>query len=336
MNSSRIIKSLVALGNSLSRENNSELALIKEEASARNRWFDISNITLAFKGINEFLKKENLHLWLHDRPFNSTTRTIGLVMAGNIPMVGFHDLICVLATGNKAKVKLSSDDNILIPFLVNQLFDIDPDLKERIFFVDILKDIDAVIATGSDNSSRYFEYYFKNIPHIIRKNRTSVAILTGEENKEDLLHLGNDILQYFGLGCRNVSKLFVPDQYDFSSFYEAIQPLHDVIYMSKYVNNYDYNKSIYLVNREDFKDNGFLLLKPDQAFVSPLSVVYYEHYQSEHDLIEKLKMNESKVQVTVSKEAFFANSLAFGDSQKPNLWDYADNVDTVEFLIGLN
>ena len=331
-----LIQSLVTLGERISEENNTGLSEVKQKAKIHNKWFTESNIELAFVGIKEFLNADNLYTWLQKYEFNTKKHTVGLVMAGNIPMVGFHDLICVLAAGKQAKIKLSSEDSILIPYLVTQLIDIDPSFTERILFVDLLKDIDAVIATGSDNSSRYFDYYFRDIPHIIRKNRTSVAILDGTENEEEFLKLGNDILQYFGLGCRNVSKLFVPQGFDFSSFYEAIQPLHEVIYMSKYVNNYDYNKSIYLVNKEEFKDNGFLLLKPDEAFVSPLSVVFYEHYSNAGELNNKLKNFENKIQIILSKNREFSNSLAFGDSQKPSLWDYADDINTLEFLAHLN
>ena len=318
---------------------NDENDLLKEAAQkaySKNAWFTLSSIDLAFKGIKNYLNKSDLNTWINTYDFPIVSQTIGIVMAGNIPMVGFHDLLCILVAGKSAHIKLSSEDDVLIPFLISELIEINPLLEKRIKLVDKLKDVDAVIATGSNNSSRYFEYYFRNIPHIIRKNRTSIGILSGEESTEDLYKLGFDILQFYGLGCRNVSKIYVPKGYDFTNFFEAIQPHEEIIYQSKYVNNYDYNKSIYLVNKDVFKDNGFLLVKEDKELVSPLSVLFYETYTNSQSLENQINGISDNLQVIISKDATFKNSIAFGQSQSPRVWDYADNVDTIKFLISLS
>jgi hypothetical protein len=206
---------------------------------------------------------------------------------------------------------------------------------KRIEFVEMLSKPEAVIATGSDNSSRYFEYYFQNIPNIIRKNRISVGILHGNESNKSLEKLGKDIFQYFGLGCRNISKLYLPENFDFNEFFTAIESFQQVIHHSKYCNNYDYNKSIFLVNRQDFKDNGFLLLKQDPNLVSPISVVYYEFYKDESQLLSMLETEVHKIQVMASDEGWVKNSIGFGEAQMPELWDYADDINTLEFLMGI-
>jgi len=259
-------------------------------------------------------------------------RSIGLILAGNIPIVGFHDILCVLASGHKALIKLSSHDQKFIPYLLNKLIEIEPGFELQISYIDRLKDFDAVIATGSNNTSRYFDYYFSKVPHIIRKNRNSVAILNGEESKEDLEALGHDIFDYFGLGCRNVSKLYVPKDYDFKEFFESIEEFKSVADHHKYNNNYDYNKSIFLVNLDKHFDNGFLLLKEDSRFVSPLAVLYYKEYQTIEQLGSELIKNEDLIQCIVSNSKLPLSTVAFGQSQCPGLMDYADGVDTMKFL----
>jgi hypothetical protein len=181
-----------------------------------------------------------------------------------------------------------------------------------------------VIATGSDNTARYFEYYFRTKPHIIRKNRSSIAVLTGNETDDQLIALGKDVFSYFGLGCRNVSKLVVPEGYDFTRPLRLWEVYHDVSNHHKYVNNYDYNKSILLINGTHHFDNGFALLTPNEALVSPISVLYYA---------TSADLASDKIQCIVGSGA---NYIPFGTTQEPTLTDYADNVDTLKFLTGLS
>jgi len=252
-------------------------------------------------------------------------------MAGNIPLVGFHDFLSVLITGNKVLAKLSSNDTVLLPFLAKKLIEIEPGFAELIEFTEErLSNFDAVIATGSNNTARYFEYYFGKYPSIIRKNRNSVAILTGNETPEQLDALAEDIFRYFGLGCRNVSKLFLPKDYNFDPFFNAMYGWKEIINNNKYINNYDYNKAVYLMSNIELLDNEFLLLKEDNGFSSPISVVFYQYYESEDELRKYLSENKEHIQAIVSEK-----DIPFGAAQKPQLWDYADGVDTVSFLLNL-
>ena len=280
------------------------------------------------------LNQQNLETWFKDIRLSDTPKKVGLILAGNIPMVGFHDVISVLATGNIALIKLSSADDKLLPALLTELVKIEPLLKDHIVYVDRLKDFDAVIATGSNNTSRYFEFYFGKGPNIIRKNRNSVAVITGNESKEELALLGHDIFDYFGLGCRNVSKLYIPEGYDIKNFFEPIEGFKDIINHFKYNNNYDYNKSIYLVNLKHHYDNGFLLLTEGESLSSPLAVLYYETYTNIEQLEELLSNRAEDIQCIVSNAALKLDTavLGFGQSQTPKLWDYADNVNTIDFL----
>src|SRR5690606_25251108 len=230
------------------------------------------------------------------------------------------------------KIKPSHQDPFLLAYITEILLEIAPSFKDKVAFSDQLKDIDAIIATGSDNTSRYFKYYFSKYPHIIRKNRTSVGIISGNESQKELQALGRDIFLYYGLGCRNISKLFVPEEYDFKGFFEAIQPYESVRDNHKYVNNYDYNKSIYLVNKVPHEDNGFLLVTPSQQLVSPISVLYYEPYNNAMDLNSKIDAAQEKIQCIVSEGGWFQNSFPFGKAQEPELDDYADGVDVMRFL----
>jgi hypothetical protein len=256
-------------------------------------------------------------------------------MAGNIPAVGFHDLLCVVLSGNIALLKLSSSDTASMMFLINKLYEFDPELKNIIIIAQRLNDADALITTGSDNTAKHFEYYFATKPRIIRRNRTSVAVLNGNESRAELADLGNDIFQYFGLGCRNVSKFYVPVGYTFDKFYESIEYWGTIQLHHKYNNNYDYNKSIYLVNRIPHLDNGFLLLKEDNALVSPISVCFYETYENDAHLEQLLAESAEKIQCTVSLDDRVLNSFRFGEAQVPKLEDFADGIDTMEFLINL-
>ena len=254
-------------------------------------------------------------------------------MAGNIPLVGFHDLLCVLITGNKALVKLSSNDQKLIPLLIDFLIDIEPSLKDKVIFTkEKLDHYDAVIATGSNNTARYFEYYFGKKPNIIRKNRNSVAVLSGKESQEELTALGEDIFRYFGLGCRSVSKIYLPKEYNIDTFFKAMFPYNSIINHHKYANNYDYNKAVYLMSEFKILDNGFLILKEEESFGSPIASLFYEYYEDVSTLKEKLKDNKENLQCIVSS-GFVEDEISFGNTQKPMLNDYADGIDTIAFLL---
>lgn len=331
-------------------------------ASQANGWFTKENILFALEGWATLLNQEKLEKWLEGYAFAkneqsaqqvensevSHMHTIAVIMAGNIPLVGFHDFLCVLISGKAFVGKLSSNDKHLMPFLSKYIEYIEPGFKGTIKFTeDKLPDHTAVIATGSNNTARYFEYYFGKKPHVIRKNRNSVAILTGKETEEELTALGEDIFRYYGLGCRNVSKLLVPEGYSFDAFFKAIFPWKDIIQQAKYANNYDYNKAVYLMSLFDLLENGFLMLKEDASYGSPIATLFYETYTSEKLLLEKLIKDDDKIQCIVSSKALFSNfresvlkelvykQVAFGSTQKPGLDDYADGEDTIAFLLNI-
>ncbi|HSD05904.1 acyl-CoA reductase [Flavobacterium sp.] len=303
-------------------------------SQSHNGWYTPEQVYFAINSWAEALSEENLTQWLSQYDLNNVKpKKVALVLAGNIPLVGFHDFISVLITGHDVLVKTSSNDQHLLPFLANYLIALEPDFKNKISFVEgKLENFDAVIATGSNNTARYFEYYFKDKPSIIRKNRNSVAVLNGDETKEQLIALGEDIFRYFGLGCRNVSKLFVPRGYSFDAFFDAIFEYQDIIHYEKYANNYDYNKAVFLMSNFQLLDNGFLTIKEDSSYSSPISSVFYEYYENVADLQNRLDNDVDHIQCVVSNN-IVKNSIPFGTTQKPNLWDYADNVDTVAFLL---
>jgi len=322
-------------------EGNLAIEKIKEavnKAFINNAWFTPGNIKSAIEAWANLLTENNLENWLSHYPAgkleNGNPQVVGIIMAGNIPMVGFHDFLSVLMSGHKVKAKLASDDKYLIPALADALIEFEPGFEKYISFTEgRLDQIDALIATGSNNTARYFEYYFGKYPHIIRKNRNSVAVITGDEKKEDLALLGKDIFQYFGLGCRNVSKLFVPHNYDFAKFYEGIFEYNDIINFKKYASNYDYNKTVYLMSKVKLWDNGFLLLKEDIGMSSPMATLFFEYYNPE-DIESRLLMDSQHIQCVVS-EMNIEGALPFGETQNPKLMDYADKVDTIDFLINL-
>lgn len=335
----RRINAFIRLGRFITdRANEETIAEWIAIAKSRNNWFTPDNVRLSLNAIaGEYLNEEKLNAWAENYPDPAQSRKIGVVMAGNIPAVGFHDALCVLVSGHTLLAKPSSDDPLLIRALLTKLTEIEPELKEYLQFVERLNDSDAYIATGSDNTARYFHYYFGKKPNIIRKNRTSVAVLSGSETAEQLRALGTDILQYFGLGCRNVSKVFVPAGYDFTGFYEAIEEMApDYLHHHKYFNNYEYNKSIYLVNRIAHSDNGFLLATESEALVSPISVLHYQSYESQDELQALLNESDEKIQCVVAGPGLhLPGTLAFGGAQAPALADYADGIDTMAFLAEL-
>jgi hypothetical protein len=305
-------------------------------SQSHNGWFTPEQVYFAIESWAKALAEDNLNQWLSNYSIaNVQPKTVGLILAGNIPLVGFHDFLSVLITGHKALVKMSSNDQHLLQFLSNYLISVDPKLSYYISFTDgKLENFDAIIATGSNNTARYFEFYFKGKPSIIRKNRNSVAVLNRNESHADLVSLGEDIFRYFGLGCRNVSKLFVPKDYSFEDFFKAMYEYKDVIFYEKYSNNYDYNKAVFLMSNFKLLDNEFLTLKEDISYASPISSVFYETYENIEDLQTRLTNDAEQIQCIVSNN-LVQNSIPFGQTQKPELWDYADNVDTIAFLLSL-
>ncbi len=303
-------------------------------AKEHNGWFTEKNIFFSIESWSNALTNKNIDRWISKYDFKQPNpKTVAIIMAGNIPLVGFHDFLSVLISDHNVMVKQSSNDKHLLPFLAKYLEIVEPEFKGKIKFTEgKLMDFDAVIATGSDNTARYFEYYFKNKPSIIRKNRNSLAILTGNETKEQLEGLSDDIFRYYGLGCRNVSKLFVPKDYNFDAFFNAIYKWHPIINESKYANNYDYNKAVYLMSEFDMLENGFMMIKEDESYSSPIATLFYEYYNSTEELQQKLTTEAVKIQCIVASD-FTENEIAFGETQNPQLWDYADDIDTVEFLL---
>jgi len=304
---------------------------------ANNPWFTPDWVNRALLGIARMLDEKVLRKWLVSYNLsaraNETAKTVGLVLAGNIPLVGFHDMLCVLASGHRILAKPSSRDDRLIRKTAEAISIVDPSLGGRITFSgDTLSGLDAVIATGSNNSSRYFEYYFRDIPHIIRKNRSGVAVITGDESEEDLGGIGEDIFTYFGLGCRNVTKLYVPESYDLKILMGAMDGFSHLGEYHKYMNNVEYYRTMYLMNRQDFLDNGVLLLKEDTAIASPVGVVFYERYSEIGTIKQQLKARDEEIQCVVSISPGISKSIKPGTSQQPMPWDYADGVDTLRFL----
>ncbi|WP_309609574.1 acyl-CoA reductase [Flavobacterium sp.] len=311
------------------------LDLIKLSQS-HNGWYTPENIFYSIQSWATALTDENLDIWISNYDFsNSNSKNIGIILAGNIPLVGFHDFLSVLISGHNVMVKTSSNDQHLLPFLAKYLISVNPEFRNHITFVEgKLENFDAVIATGSNNTARYFEYYFKNKPSIIRKSRNSVAVLNGLESPAQMIALGEDIFRYFGLGCRSVSKLFIPRNYNFDLFFNGIFSYQDVIKYEKYANNYDYNKAVFLMSNFKLLDNEFLTIKEDSSYASPIASVFYEYYDNLADLKERLEKDNDQIQCVVSNN-LIENSVNFGQTQKPNLWDYADNVDTIKFLLGV-
>ncbi|RZS98527.1 MULTISPECIES: acyl-CoA reductase [Cecembia] len=331
------IKAFVLLGKAISEISQEEFDELSWKIENNNIWFTPDQTRLAFLAISEMLEENKLRNWVKAYHLEDKVepKDIGILMAGNIPAVGFHDLLCVLIAGHHASVKLSSSDTVSIKWLMNKLFSIDSRFASMVKFEEMLKGKDAYIATGSDNSARYFNYYFGKYPHIIRKNRTSIAILDGKESPEDYKELAKDVFQYFGMGCRNVSKIYINKESSLIGFLENINGFQFLVSHHKYLNNYDYNKSIYLVNKDPHLDNGFLLLKESTDLVSPIGVLYYEYYSNLEELNSKINSIKEKIQCIVSKDAWFESSLPFGQAQCPALEDYADGLDTIKFLKNL-
>tara|TARA_B110000977_G_C11084232_1_gene494014 strand:+ start:1658 stop:2710 length:1053 start_codon:yes stop_codon:yes gene_type:complete len=304
-------------------------------AKIHNGWFEEDQVRRSIFSLSKWLTKDLLSNWSFKYPEVNTPKVVGLIMAGNIPLVGFHDFVSVLVSGNNALIKLSSDDKILFPLLVKILRHLEDDFSSRIEFTDSrLQNFDAIIATGSNNSARYFEHYFGKYPNIIRKNRNSIGVLDGNETTEDLTSLGDDIFAYFGLGCRNVSKIYVPRNYKFDVLFESLFKFKDIVNNKKYANNVDYYRALFLMGGNQMLENGFLLIREDALLASPISMLHYEFYDNLEELKLSLKEKEDEIQCIVSNTSI-PNSFKFGESQSPKLNDYADRKDTMEFLTTL-
>ncbi|MDD3876422.1 MAG: acyl-CoA reductase [Bacteroidales bacterium] len=327
------------LQNLSNNNSNSDLEKIVTEATQQNSWFDRSSLLFALKQTAEYLQKEKLYQWL--KPYDlkafevAHPKRIALIMAGNLPIVGFHDFLCVIICGHKAIIKMSSQDKVLLPFLAHTLVKFNEGFKELIHFEnELINGFDAVIATGSNNSARYFDYYFGKYPHIIRKNRSSIAILSGNETQEQLNLLADDICLFFGKGCRSVSHLFVPQGYNFTDLLNALSKYAYIANNTKFYNNYEYYKAIFIVNREPFLDSGFILLKHNYSLNAPIGVLNYEFYDN-ISFVESFIIKNKDILQCVVAESILENTIPFGSAQKPSLSDYADNVDTLMFLTGL-
>lgn len=306
-------------------------------AEAENPWFTAEHLRHALLAWGDLLEERRLTEWL--TPYRKrleephTPKTVGVVMAGNIPMVGFHDMLCVLLSGNRLLARLSSQDRQLLPAIATILKETCPGWDERIFFESgRMSGFDAVIATGSNNTSRYFEYYFGKYPHIIRKSRTSVALLTGSETVEELRGLASDIFLYFGLGCRNVSKLFLPSGYDLSRLMQPFGRYSEFFHHHKYRNNYDYHRSVFMVNQVPCYDGGFFLMREETSPASPVSVIHYEYYEDTQSVERRLIAEQDTLQCVVSAAGTGPARVRPGMAQFPALADYADGIDTMAFL----
>lgn len=296
-----------------------------------NGWFTEELVRLSLRNLANWLNENILEDWLSNYPTAERNKTIAVIMAGNIPLVGFHDFICVLFAGYKIQVKLSSEDNRLFRFIYQALLDIDPRFENKIQLADgKLSSFDAVIATGGSSSLLHFQSYFSKVPHIFRGNRSSVAILTGKETNEELCALGEDIFLYFGRGCRNVSHLLLPKGFLLKAFFEQIISYSDVINNKKYGNNYDYHKTIHLMNLENFLDNNFVLLKESEALHAPIGMIYYHYYEDPAEITNYLENHQEEIQCIVGNDY-----QAFGSSQQPQIDDYADNLNTMDWLHNL-
>ncbi len=302
-------------------------------AQEKNSWFTKDNILFSLESWSNALTERNLKTFIKDINLEiKEPKKVAIIMAGNIPLVGFHDFLSVLIFGHSVLIKQSSSDKYLLPFLAKYLEHIEESFKGKINFTEgKLTDFDAVIATGSDNTARYFEYYFKGKPNIIRKSRNSVAVITGKETEKDFDKLSEDIFQYFGLGCRSVSKLYVPKGFDFDPFFTGLYSKKEIINNAKYANNYDYNKAVYLMSEFNLLENGFLMIKEDKSYSSPIATIFYEYYDNEIDLKIKLHQDKEKIQCIVAN-GFIENEISFGQTQHPRLTDYADGINTLEFL----
>ncbi len=315
---------------SYSQEDERFMALLRK-SEIENPWFTIENQKFALQKWAELLTKDQLQSWLQPYQESATPKRVGLILAGNIPMVGFHDVISVILSNHIPVIKLSSKDKHILPFLLAKWKEFANGMVE-FDFVEKLENYDAVIATGSNNTARYLEYYFKDYLSIIRKNRTSIAVLTGDESDDEIKLLAEDVFRYYGLGCRNVTRLFIPQDFDLARLFENFIDFKEVINHHKYANNYEYNRAVYLLNEEKFWDNNFVMLKEDNSLFSPLSVINFSRYSDLQEVKQFIAEHEQDIQAIVSKADLGVETIALGQAQNPDLATYADHVDTMKFL----
>lgn len=328
---SQYIKDFLSKNQEDYNDNDSDFELLLKRSEIENPWFTIENQKFALKQWTDLLTEDNIADWLKEYQISKTTKRVGLILAGNIPLVGFHDVISVVLSNHIPVIKLSSKDKYMIPFLLKKWNEFSEG-NVSFEFVERLENFDAVIATGSNNTARYLEYYFKNHLNIIRKNRTSIAVLKGDETEEELKLLAEDIFRYFGLGCRNVTRLFIPQDFVIDRLFESFLDFQEIINHNKYANNYDYNRAVYLLNQDKFWDNNFVMLKEDEKLFSPLSVINFSRYSSLDEVKSFIEENEENIQCVVAKEELGLDSIKLGEAQNPGLNTYADNVDTMKFL----
>ena len=312
-------------------ENDDKFQAILRKSEIENSWFTIENQKFGLNQWANLLTENTIKNWLAKYEVAKTPKKVGLILAGNIPMVGFHDVISVILSNHTPMIKLSSKDQTMLPFLLSKWNEFS-DGNINYEFVERLTDFEAVIATGSNNTARYLEYYFKDSLSIIRKNRTSVAVLKGDETVEELQLLAEDIFRYFGLGCRNVTRLFIPQDFLIDKIFESFLNFNQVINHHKYANNYEYNRAIYLLNQDRFWDNNFVMLKEDDDLFSPLSVLNFSRYNTIEEVQNFISNNEESIQAIVAKPELGLDSIYFGEAQNPGLDTYADKVDTMKFL----
>ncbi len=342
----RIIADVLEEKNEIDEKLSAGILDIQRQSTRLNPWFSKENLGLAFRNWSELLTEDTLNTWM--KPYLDSvqdqvgSKEIAVVNAGNIPLVGFHDFLSVLISGNSYIGRNASEDKVLLPYIASILTEAEPSFHEKIRFTDRLKDFDAVIATGSTNTSRYFNYYFAKYPHIIRKNRNGVAVLEGDEQELELKALGRDVFSYFGLGCRSVSKLYLPAGYDLNKLFAAWYDQNPLMQHNQYMNNFEHNNAVLLLKQVPFLQNGFVILLENKAIASPVSIVHYEYYYSLQDLAADLENNLDQIQCiagrsqTLKQNNNFRHGLVnFGETQSPGLADYADGVDTIRFLTGI-
>jgi hypothetical protein len=323
------------------KENDETYDTVCRQAYLKNNWFTKEAVDQSLIAWADALEPYSLSDWIWRYRILNSEKKVGVINAGNIPLVGLHDMLSIFISGNIYSGKNSSHNQLLLPYVSSLLQKINPSIGSRISFTEKLSGFDAVIATGSNQSAQYFESYFGKYPHIIRKNRNGVGVLSGNESKDDLEMLGKDIFQYFGLGCRSISKLYVPRNYDFVKFFESIFSYNEIMQHNKYMNNFDYNNVMLLMKQLPFLQNGFLIIREDERIASSIAVVHYEYYHDKNDLSARLDDQEQSIQCVVTNDTLELKSslkdrvVKFGESQKPALWDYADGVDTMAFLTNL-
>lgn len=331
------IQHLLDLGKILGEHNSDQIQSLMYKCQLENPWFTIENITTSMDAIQrEFLTVDALLLLVKKYHLDDhvESKKIGIIMAGNLPMVGFHDLLCSYIIGHHSIIKLSDKDRVLMEFVIQYLQS--RSNTDIITIVDKLTDYDAAIATGSNSTAKHFEYYFRSVPHIIRQNRNSIAIIFGDESDETLQLLGADIFNYFGLGCRNVSKIMLPVGFDPTRLFSVLAPFKNIVDHTKYKNNLDYNTALYLLNKEDFLQSDFLILKESDSMVSRIATLHYSYFSDIKTLESWLNDYREEIQCVVSQRPIDGiDTVSFGQSQCPGITDYADGVDTIQFLLGV-